>query len=101
MKAEDAAVATFKAFEDWMAGWTLRLMLRSSRLTRGRLTSEKVGSQHHRGRGIKPSRIGSHLSHQLRMVTECVAAYKDGKIAVHRGIFNDSYCSSGSFESRR
>jgi heme oxygenase len=22
MKAEDAAVATFKAFEDWMAGWT-------------------------------------------------------------------------------
>jgi len=60
-----------------------------------------MGSQHHRGRRIKPSRIGSDLSDKLGMVSECVSAYKDREIAVHRGVSNDGYRSGRSFESRR
>ena len=57
-----------------------------------------MGSQHHRGRRIKPSRVGSDLSDKLGMVSECVSAHKDREIAVHRGVLNDRYRSSGSFE---
>jgi hypothetical protein len=31
MKAENAAVATFKAFEDWMAGWRTEVDASESR----------------------------------------------------------------------